>query len=78
MLVGSFYEVYGIFNKKTQTMTGSKINEFSSICDLSVVDKNTCVGKYTSENSGPDSSVMMAGFKDFQIEKYIKKISHHL
>jgi DNA mismatch repair protein MutS len=74
MLVGSFYEVYGMFNKKTEVMSGSKIIEFSSICDLSVVDKNTCVGKDASESSGTDSSVMMAGFKDFQIEKYIKKI----
>jgi DNA mismatch repair protein MutS len=65
MQVGSFFEVYGIFNKKTNTITGSKITDFSQICELNVVDKNTCVGK---------DNVIMAGFKDFQIEKYIKKI----
>ena len=65
MQVGSFFEVYGIFNKKTNTITGSRITDFSQICELNVVDKNTCVGK---------DNVMMAGFKDFQIEKYIKKI----
>ena len=65
MQVGSFFEVYGIYNKKTNTITGSRITDFSQICELNVVDKNTCVGK---------DNVMMAGFKDFQIEKYIKKI----
>lgn len=65
MQVGSFFEVYGYFNKETQIMNGSKIQEFSQICELNVVEKNICVGK---------SNVMMAGFKDTQIEKYIKKI----
>ena len=65
MQVGAFFEVYGIFNKVTETMSGSKINDFSQICDLHIVDKNVCVGK---------SNVMMAGFKDYAIEKYVKKI----
>jgi len=63
--VGAFFEVYGIYNEITETITGSKILDFSQICELNVVDKNTCVGK---------SNVMMAGFKDIMIEKYIKKI----
>lgn len=65
MQVGSFFEVYGIYNQETETMTGSKIVAFSQICELNIVDKNTRIGK---------SNVMMAGFKDFSIEKYIKKI----
>ena len=65
MQVGSFFEVYGIYNKKTESITGSKIVDFSQICELNVVEKNTCVGT---------DNVMMAGFKDMQIEKYIKKI----
>jgi len=65
MQVGSFFEVYGINNEKTEEITGSKIVDFSQICELNVVEKNTCVGK---------DNVMMAGFKDMQIEKYIKKI----
>jgi DNA mismatch repair protein MutS len=82
MLVGSFYEVYGILNKKTQEISGSRISDFSIICELSVVDKNNCVGKDSCDNienySGniADYSIMMAGFKDFQIEKYIKKIQN--
>jgi DNA mismatch repair protein MutS len=65
MQVGSFFEVYGIYNEKTELIYGSKIIDFSQICELNVVEKNTCVGT---------DNVMMAGFKDIQIEKYIKKI----
>jgi len=64
MQVGSFFEVYG---QKTGlgVITGSNIQEFSRICELNVVDKNVCVGT---------NSIVMAGFKDIMIEKYIKKI----
>jgi DNA mismatch repair protein MutS len=65
MQVGSFFEVYGIHCKNKDIITGSKITDFSRICELNVVEKNTCVGK---------DNVMMAGFKDIMIEKYIKKI----
>jgi len=65
MHVGSFFEVYGILDKKTQLINGSRINDFSQIGELNIVEKNICVG---------NDSVMMAGFKDNQIEKYIKKI----
>jgi len=65
MQVGAFFEVYGIHNEKTEIISGSKIVDFSQICELNIVEKNTCVGK---------DNVMMAGFKDMQIEKYIKKI----
>lgn len=65
MQVGAFFEVYGISEKLSQTIQGSKILEFSQICELNVVDKNVCVG---------ENNVVMAGFKDFQIEKYLKKI----
>jgi len=65
MQVGAFFEVYGINDKDTQTIIGSKIQYFSQICELNIVDKNTCIG---------ESGVIMAGFKDIQIERYIKKI----
>lgn len=65
MQVGSFFEVYGIYKQETETITGSKIIDFSQICELNIVEKNTHIGK---------DNVMMAGFKDIQIEKYIKKI----
>uniref|UniRef100_A0A6C0EQ10 DNA mismatch repair proteins mutS family domain-containing protein n=1 Tax=viral metagenome TaxID=1070528 RepID=A0A6C0EQ10_9ZZZZ len=63
MQVGSFFEVYGMKNKNV--ITGSKILDFSQICELNVVEKNVCIGK---------ENVVMAGFKDIQIEKYIRKI----
>jgi DNA mismatch repair protein MutS len=65
MQVGAFFEVYGINDKDTHMLTGSKIHDFSQICELNIVDKNTCVG---------ENGVVMAGFKDIQIERYIKKI----
>ena len=65
MQVGAFFEVYGIYDKENDIISSSKITEFSQICELNVVDKNTCVGK---------NNVMMAGFKDFMIEKYLRKI----
>ena len=65
MQVGSFFEVYAKNNKKTNTISGSKINDFSQICELNVVEKNVCVGS---------EDVLMAGFKDIMVEKYIKKI----
>ena len=65
MQVGSFFEVYGYLDKKTNTISGSNIEEFSQICELNVVAKNVCVG---------EANVLMAGFKDIMIEKYLKKI----
>jgi DNA mismatch repair protein MutS len=68
MQVGSFFEVYG--KKKENTIYGSNILEFSQICELNVVDKNICVGTNVTEYDG----IVMAGFKDIIIEKYLKKI----
>ena len=65
MQVGSFFEVYAKNNKNTNTITGSKINDFSQICELNVVEKNVCIGA---------DDILMAGFKDMMIEKYLRKI----
>jgi DNA mismatch repair protein MutS len=65
MQVGSFFEVYGLCDSKTKKITGSRIEDFSIICDLRIADKNNCVGA---------DSVVMAGFKDIVIEKYIRKL----
>ena len=65
MQVGAFFEVYGLKNIETQAIYGSEINSFSKICDLNVVDKKVCVGS---------QPVIMAGFKDMFLEKYIKKL----
>ena len=65
MEVGSFYEVYGLVNKNTNKIMGSSIEDFSQICELNIVEK-----KATLDNQ----DVVMAGFKNIMIEKYIKKI----
>jgi len=67
MQVGAFFEVYGLkeSNASSSSITGSKIQDFSRICDLLVVEKKVCVGPH---------EVVMAGFKDFMLEKYVKKI----
>jgi DNA mismatch repair protein MutS len=63
MQVGAFFEVYGLKNENN--IYGSAILHFSKICDLNVVDKKVCVG---------ENAVVMAGFKEMFLEKYIKKL----
>jgi DNA mismatch repair protein MutS len=71
MQVGAFFEVYGLktvgslTSSSSYSISGSKIQDFSRICDLNIVEKKICVGA---------DEVVMAGFKDIMLEKYIKKI----
>ena len=65
MQVGSFFEVYAKYDKNTNAITGSKMSDFSRICELNMVEKNVCVGV---------DSILMAGFKDSVIDKYLRKI----
>lgn len=65
MMVGSFFEVYGTLNKTTQQISGSSLTEFCRICELNMAEKNTFVGM---------DSVVLAGFKDFMVEKYVRKL----
>lgn len=65
MQVGAFFEVYGKQDPKTRAIHGSEIIEFSQVCDLNVVEKKAHVGS---------DEVVMAGFKDIYIEKYVKRL----
>jgi len=65
MQVGSFYECYGIKCFNSLVIKKSKITDFSQICELNIVGKNTCVG---------EEDVVMAGFKVEFLEKYLRKI----
>jgi DNA mismatch repair protein MutS len=65
MQVGAFFEVYGLKEPETGIISGSNIMDFSVICDLNVVDKKVCVGKF---------DVVMAGFKTNFIDKFVKKL----
>ena len=64
MQVGAFFEVYGLRDKNGQ-ITGSKMEEFSRICDLTITDKHICVGT---------ANVMMSGFRDYVLDKYLEKL----
>jgi DNA mismatch repair protein MutS len=64
MQVGAFFEVYGL-KDKYDNISGSNIMDFSKICDLNVVDKKACCGS---------EPVVMAGFKDHLLDKYVKKL----
>ena len=65
MQVGSFFEVYATRDSFTNAIVGSRITDFSLICELNIVDKNCYIGK---------DVVLMAGFKDIMIEKYLRKM----
>jgi len=66
--VGAFFEVYGLKNPKTQTITHSQIEEFAQICQLAISEKNACV---------ETNHVVMAGFRDYTLEKYIQKLTEN-
>ena len=63
--VGSFFEVYALRDKKG-TITGSDIQEFASINDMAIAEKNKMVvsGK----------TVLMAGFGLPQLDKYVDRL----
>jgi len=64
--VGAFFEVYGIKNISTNNVTNSNIVEFAEICQLNVSEKS---------QSYQDGQIVMAGFRDFTIDKYITKLT---
>jgi len=66
---GAFFEVYGLKNKNNQ-IYGCKLDDFSRICDLNIVDKKVPGGDMTIN----EEQVVNAGFKTHLIEKYIKKL----
>lgn len=65
--VGAFFEVYGQIITPADgaggagvTCTGSRIDDFCSICELAKANKTT--------------GVLMAGFRDYGLDKYLKKL----
>jgi len=65
MQVGAFFEVYGM-RDNAGNIVGSKIEEFSQICQLNISDK-----KIFYDNK----PLVMAGFRDYTLEKYLQKIT---
>jgi DNA mismatch repair protein MutS len=69
---GAFFEVYGLKNKNNH-IYGCKLDDFSRICDLNIVDKKVPGGDMTIN----EDQVVNAGFKTHLIEKYIKKLQEN-
>lgn len=68
--VGSFFEVYGIKNDASSI---GNIEAYAEICGLAIASKSICVG----ENSSGQANIVMAGFRDYILDKYIEKIQPH-
>ena len=67
--VGSFYEVYGLFDSNEKSYSKSNIYDFSIICDMVISEKKI--------NPIENKRIVMAGFGLMQIDKYIKKLNEH-
>ena len=67
MQVGAFYEVYGLLTEDRKDCR-SKIYEIGELCDIAVVEKKQCIGNL---------QLLMCGFRDYSLEKYVKKIQNH-
>lgn len=68
--VGSFFEVYGIKNDASSI---GNIEAYAEICGLAIASKSICVG----EKSSGQANIVMAGFRDYILDKYIEKIQPH-
>jgi DNA mismatch repair protein MutS len=66
MMVGSFYEVYGL-KSVGGDVSGSEIIAFSQICQMNISEK-----KKVSVNG---NMVLMAGFPEYTLERYLQKLS---
>ena len=70
--IGSFFENYAIKSiNNDDEYLGGEILEFGMICDLNIVEKNV---KITHIKTGEIFQVFIAGFKDIQEEKYVRKL----
>ena len=61
--VGAFFEMYGVQNIKTGDITKSRLDDFTQIAQLNISSK---------EIEAHDGIVMMAGFRDYSLDKYLK------
>ena len=66
MQVGAFFEIYGLKNTTTGEIQGSSIVDVCQLCQLNISEKKICVGY---------DQVLMAGFRDYTLDKYIQKIT---
>ena len=67
MMVGSFFEVYGIKSPSTGEIFGSAIDDVTRICQMNVTEKKKV--------SVDGNTVLMAGFPEYTLERYLQKLS---
>jgi len=72
MQVGAFFEIYGL-KDIDGNITKSKLEEVSLLCDLIMANKSTPAGGQKQDKN----QVLMAGFRDHQIDKYLKKLQEN-
>ena len=70
MQCGTFYEMYGHKTTAETEYKGSLIHEFSLKCNMTISAKKIKGG----ENQ---ETIYMAGFRDYSLEKYVKKLVDH-
>lgn len=77
MQVGAFYEIYGKRVNEKAEITGSRIVDVCAFCDLNITTKNPNKSNTNGVSDNSKSSkelVCMAGFRDYQLDKYLRKI----
>lgn len=71
MQVGAFFEMYGLLDKTNKNnYIGTNMMNISLLCDLSISLKS----KVSIDIDGEKYKVGMAGFRDYSLTKYLKKI----
>ena len=76
MQVGAFFEVYGLKRLDSDNnISPSCIDTFSNVCGLNISDKTTFEIKDKTTGECIKCRIMMAGFRDFTIDKYLTKLT---
>ena len=89
-MVGSFYEIYSLLHSQSQEVSSiTPIVHVAEICNLNIANKQSQIGKNGDlsqpipkvgsninlwQDTCPTSSIVMAGFRDYSLDKYIEKL----
>ena len=68
MEVGTFFEIYGLYDKQNDIVIGSKIIELSQICDLVIAEKGVFIDNMPVKQAGFGSK------NEDQLDKYVNKL----
>lgn len=71
MLVGAFFEVYGLQDMETEEITKSNLLDFITICNLNMSVKMELP---KLNNEGHRFVILMAGVRDYNLEKYLSML----